>query len=179
MTDIINSARTTSSASTIRIRVTKALASGKVTPVQAASETPPLQLRDILRHLNVPSKVAANLELYHRASEDSGSKVIMDQRHGYLPILIGNDGDIIPLYRFVEVIDEITDYEQIEREFPNLSYGQIASAIGFLRKLVQFNTRNIDIDALEDELLAEDPDFQAAIRASLEDQEDLRVRTLE
>jgi hypothetical protein len=160
-------------------RITRALTTGERAAVQPHVEASPLQLRDILQSLNVSPKDAANLELYHRASEESGGKVIMDQRHGYLPVLIGSDDNLIPLYKFVEVIDEITDYEHIKQEFPTLSFGQIASAIGFLRKLVQFNTRNIDIDAIEDTFLAEDPDFQAAIRASLEDQEDLRVRTLE
>lgn len=157
-------------ADTYTTRVSPALISGGITAVP---------FRDILPHLNVSPKDAANLELYHRASEKSGGKVIMDQEYGYLPVLIGRDNELIPLYKFVEVIDEITDYNRIEQEFPTLSFGQIMSAISFLRNMAQFNTRNIDIDELEDKPFAEDPDFQAAIRASLEDQEGMRVRTLE
>lgn len=164
---------------TTRIGVARALVSGEVNAVHSVSETPPPQIRDLLPFLNVPPKDAANLELYHRASEESGGKVIMDRQYGYLPALKGNDGALIPLYTFVEVIDEITDYDRMKHEFPNLTFGQIASAIGFLRKLAQFNTQNIAIDELEDSLLENDPVFQAAIRASLDDQEDLRVRTLE
>ena len=167
-------------------KVTRALTSGGVANVRSVAEAspsvheaPPPKFRDIVQSLNVSAKDASNLELYHRASEESGGKVIMDQQHGYLPVLIGSDGNLIPLYKFVEVIDEITDYEHLRQEFPTLSFGQVASAIGFLRKLAQFNTRNIDIDAVEDLLLEDDPDFQVAIRASLEDQEDMRVRTLE
>jgi hypothetical protein len=123
-----------------------------------------------------PSLIA-KLELYHHASKESGGKVILDSHHSFLPVLTGTDGRVIPLYKFVEVIDEITDYDQIKQELPTLSFGQIASGISFLRKLVQFNAKNIDIDAFEDHFQETDPDFQASLRASLEDQEDLRVRT--
>ncbi len=168
MSDVIASART------VRVYRRKTLVAGT-----SATVRPPMRVEDILPHLGVSPKETANLELYHQASEANGGKVIMDQQHGYLPVLIGSDDNLIPLYKFVEVIDEITDYDQIRDEFPTLSFGQIASAIGFFRKLAQFNTRNIDIDALEDAFLEDNPDFQAAIRASLEDQEGLRVRTSE
>jgi hypothetical protein len=116
------------------------------------------------------------LAVYAKASEDSGNVVVIDRRFSNLPILVGDDGKPILLYQFVEAIDETVDYERLQEEFPILSYGQIMGAIAFLRKLAQFNIDGLDIDALEDELIEGNENFQSIILNALADQEVTSVR---
>lgn len=93
----------------------------------------------------------------------------------YIPVIIGDGGRAVPLYQFVEVLDEIVDYDSVIAELPHLSYAQVGGAISFLRKIAQFNPRNIDIDYIEDQQLSEDPVFVEELRKALADKETSRV----
>ncbi len=103
----------------------------------------------------------------------------MNTKYGCLPFMLGNDGQPVLLYEFVEVLDEYFDYDRVKAEFPTLSYGQISGAIAFLRKLAQFNTRQLNIDDLEDAELEASPEFQSLIEQSLANREVGRVLTVE
>lgn len=93
----------------------------------------------------------------------------------YIPMLIGSDNEAVPLYHFVEVMDEIVDYDLVRQELPTLSYAQIGGAISFLRKVSQINPQGADLDILEDMELSEDPAFLDELREALADEETSRV----
>lgn len=94
---------------------------------------------------------------------------------GYCPFLRGSDSHPVLLYEVIEAIDGIIDYDELKEEFPNLSYTQLNGAISFLRKLAQFNTRNIDVDALEDEADLSNTELVDAIVQAVELEEQVRV----
>ncbi|WP_435546814.1 hypothetical protein [Desulfobacterium sp. N47] len=80
-----------------------------------------------------------------------------------------------PLFSLIEVVDELIDYDRIIQELPGISYSQINGAISFLRKVAQFNMKNIDIDdTLDDELAANDS-FLSELRKAFADKGDTRV----
>ena len=83
------------------------------------------------------------------ASEAVGGYIKLSEEYSYCPVLMGNDRQPVFLYKFVEILDEILDYDQVKRELPTLSFAQINSAISFLRKVSQFNARRVDIDDFE------------------------------
>jgi hypothetical protein len=114
-------------------------------------------------------------EFYAGASEASGGFVQVSFEHACLPLMIGSDGHPIFLYKLVEFLDEYADYGELKGEFPTLSYGQIAGAMSFLRKLAQFNLYEVDIDKEEDGKLENSEEFQAIIERAIRDQETLRV----
>jgi len=123
------------------------------------------------------SHLTDQVELFAQAREASGNAVVLAPHYSFLPILIGRDQQPIALYRFVEVLDDVVDFDQIQEAFPTLSFGQISGALAFLRKLVQFNTRGVDIDRLEDEAFEGSPEFQAQMKRAVADQEITRVLT--
>lgn len=108
-------------------------------------------------------------------AQKSGGVVTIDPHYSSLPVVIGRDNSPVLLFRVVEQIDAHVDYSRIQDSFPNLSYGQIAGAIAFLRCVAQFNIRSVDIDKLEDEWLESSPDFQSQLMNSLNDTEVTRV----
>ena len=114
-------------------------------------------------------------EFYASVSETSGGFVQVRSEHACLPLMIGSDGQPVFLYMLVEFLDEYADYGELKGEFPTLSYGQIAGAMSFLRKLAQFNLSGIDIDKEEDDSLENSEEFQAIIERAVKDQETLRV----
>lgn len=85
----------------------------------------------------------------------------------YLPVIKGANDELTFLYEFVQEWDAATDYADLQERMPNLTFGQIASAISFLRGVSQFNTRGIDIDALEDDDIESSAAFQEMIQKSL------------
>lgn len=89
--------------------------------------------------------------------------------------LIGADNRTLPLYHFVEVLDELVDYDSVIGELPYLSHAQVSGAISFLRKLAQVNPNNLDPDAFEDEGITGDPVFMDELRKALADKETSRV----
>lgn len=107
-------------------------------------------------------------------SEATGGMVKVDTRYSCIPYLLGDDNRPVLLYDFVATLDGITDYAQIKQALPTLSYAQISSAINFLRKVSQFNTRQLDIDAMED-ADEDDEDFQKTVMEAVRDQEVVRV----
>jgi hypothetical protein len=110
-----------------------------------------------------------------RCSVSTGGYVQITPEYGWMPTLIGNDERPVFLYQLVEVLDGLVDYDSIKQEFPTLSYAQISGAIAFLRKAAQHNGSGVDIDALEDEADAENPQLIDALRTALNDREISRV----
>ncbi|QQS42829.1 MAG: hypothetical protein IPM63_07815 [Acidobacteriota bacterium] len=123
------------------------------------------------RHISV-------LRFFHETGLATGDYVRFAPELGFMPILIGRDGNPVFLFHFVEVIDEILDYEILVQEFPTLSYSQVAGAIAFLRKISQFNVRNVNIDAVQDDEDLKDPEFDKRLEQALLNQGDVaRVLT--
>jgi len=115
------------------------------------------------------------LEFYDIASAKTGGVVLFDQKYGFIPIIVGGDDKPILLYKFIEVLDELVDYDELQAEFPTLTFGQIAGAISFLRTLAQFNGRGIDVEDIENRLIHAETDLQATIEDSLSKQGEVRV----
>jgi len=110
---------------------------------------------------------ATEMNVLIKASEATGNYVQIQAQFGCCPVLVGNDQQPIFLYHLVEAIDEFVDYERLHEEFPTLSAAQINGALSFLRKLAQYNSRGVDIDALEEESHAEEHEFIEEIRHAL------------
>ncbi len=117
----------------------------------------------------------ALLKVLLECSNATGGYVHVNPQMGCLPALIGSDSHPIYLYQFVEALDSLVDYERIKGEFPTLSYAQINGAIAFIRKVSQINARGIDIDELEDEADAHNPELIDALRIAVNDRETSRV----
>jgi chitinase len=130
-------------------------------------------LERYLKQLTAVQDAAHIVRLFSRCSDSTGGFVTMRPEHYYIPEL----GSSIPLYHFIEVLDEVLDYASVIEELPNLSYAQVGGAISFLRKMAQCNPCNIDIDKIEDEQLSEDPLFLEELRKALADEETSRVLT--
>jgi len=113
--------------------------------------------------------------LLYRASKSTGDYVKLLPKHRFCPALINDDQTVVGLYQFVELLDEITDYDKIKKELPGLSYAQINGALMFLRKISQFNIDDVDMDDLEEEGISKDPEFISQLRQALADQETIRV----
>lgn len=109
-----------------------------------------------------------------RCSDATGGYVTFSPQHYYLPMVIGQNQEL-PLYSFIETLDEVVDYDAMKEHLPFLSYAQMSGALSFLRRVAQFNVGNIDIDQAEDAAMAEDPGLLDEIRKSLADSETSRV----
>lgn len=109
------------------------------------------------------------------ASRSTGGYVKFLDDHADLPVLLGNDGNPVALFEFIEAIDGAVDYESLREELPTLSYAQINGAISFLRKVAQFNTEGVDIDELEDQEAADDSDLIEELKKAIANQETSRV----
>jgi hypothetical protein len=96
--------------------------------------------------IDIISKQLNILEYINYVNQITGEYIKLSKDYSYFPLLVGSDGRPIPLYEFVEVLDEAVDYDHIKELLPTISISQIAGSIAFLRKLVQFNFRKIDID---------------------------------
>jgi hypothetical protein len=120
-------------------------------------------------------QAAQAVYLFSKCSDATGGYVQLRPEYKYIPVLVGNDGQPVPLFHVVEVLDEFTDYSQIHNEMPTLSYAQINGAVAFLRKLAQQNPHDIDIDKIEDEVLAHDEVFLEELRSAFADSETTRV----
>lgn len=120
-------------------------------------------------------KALSVVESLLRASVATGSHVQLVPEISFCPVLIGDDKSPVYLYEFVEALEDVVDYDEIKKELPSLSVGQIGGAIAFLRKISQFNVKGIDIDELEDEELVNDAAFLSELRKAFADQEVARV----
>ena len=132
-------------------------------------------LDDYLKSLNVIQNAAQIVRVFSHCSDATGGYVQMRLEYQFVPILIGDDNNPVPLYHFVEVLDEVIDYDSVREELPNLSYAQIGGAISFLRKISQVNARGVDFDLLEDRELSKDSAFLDELRKALADEETSRV----
>ncbi len=133
------------------------------------------QIEELAQRSTSNFKVVSILETFNKWSEATGGHVRLLPELQFCPVLIGDDGNPIPLYELVEVIDGVVDYSEIQVEFPNISFAQIDGAISFLRKIAQFNILGVDFDDLEDEMLAEDEGLLEELRNALANQETSRV----
>lgn len=71
-----------------------------------------------------------------------------------LPVIAASGGmAMIPLYRFVEVLEELADHSRIREELPNIDDLGIYGAFDFLRGLSQFNAAGHDLSDIEEEWL--------------------------
>lgn len=132
-------------------------------------------LKRILHSVDAAQQTAHVLLAFSEFSEATGGHVQLRPEYHYVPVLIGDDGEAVPLYHFVEVLDGLVGYDQIRQALPTLSYGQIDGAISFLRKVAQYNPREIDFDELEDEEIRSNPAFLNELRRALADKETSRV----
>lgn len=112
---------------------------------------------------------------YARASQSTGGIVRIEPDCACIPYIVGRDGEPVLVYRLVEVLDEHVDLEAVQKDLPNLTIGQIAAALQFVRKLSQFNTRMVDIDEEIDRHWEESNAFQDTVRRALACEDDLRV----
>ena len=134
----------------------------------------------VVQETTVYAQIVPNeLDLVVKASKTTGSYVQLSPDFYFCPVLKDNAGRVVPLYEFVEILDELIDYEDIKKELPTFSYTQINGAISFLRKISQFNTADIDIDTIIDEDLAQDQSFLDELRQGFADQESNYVLNLD
>lgn len=120
-------------------------------------------------------RIVMALPFLYSASEATGGYVKLLPENRYCPVLIGDNERIIPLFTFIEVLDEALDYYEIIKRLPGISYTHIHEALNFLRKLSQFNIAGIDFDDLEDEAIAKDKAFLDELRRGFADKETTRV----
>lgn len=132
-------------------------------------------LDQYLHSLTVAQHAAHMVLVFSHCSDATGGYAQMRPEYHYIPVMMGTDGRMVSLYHFVEVLDEVIDYDLVIAELPHLSYAQVGGAISFLRKIVQLNPRDIDIDALEDAETIEDPLFMDELKKALADKETSRV----
>ncbi len=92
----------------------------------------------------------AVLKQYSICNDVTGNHIALRPDLSFCPALIGQNERIVFLFQFIEILDELIDYENIQKLLPGFSFKQIGGAITFLRKLSQFNFNDIDIDAFID-----------------------------
>jgi len=115
------------------------------------------------------------LKTFAELSVSTGGYVHLLPELSYMPVLIGSDEKPVYLYQLVEMFEGFLDYDAILAEFPTLTFSQVTAAISFLRKVSQINSRQIDVDELEDEL---DTGFLDELRQAFHDREEVaRVLT--
>jgi hypothetical protein len=123
--------------------------------------------------------VVGVIDFYNSASISSSGFVMIQPQYSFCPTLIGNDNQPVFLFDFVEVIDGLLDYDRIKEEIPNISYAQIDGAISFIRKLLQFNSKSLDIDDLSEEIASQNQPFLERLRSSLTTTEPASVLDLD
>jgi len=134
-----------------------------------------LSARNVLFGMAMSFRASNISVMYRVASEKNGNFVTIDRRFGFLPLVWGKDKRPVAVYEIVEEIEAILDFGKLKSRFPTLSYTQVTATVGFLRSLAQFNSKNVDIDALQDEELENSQSFQDAMRQAVDDKEVVRV----
>lgn len=145
----------------------------------ASPSTQTTIIDSLLQSISQQQQAAQVVLALSRCSDATGGYVQLKHEYSYVPVLIGNDQTPIPLYHFVEVIDEFVDYDKVKEALPTLSYAQINGAIAFLRKASQYNPQGLDFDLMEDEAEANDPALLNEIKKALADEETSRVLNLD
>ena len=153
----------------------KTTAFGAVSKDNTGTSSLTADLELYLKHLYSAQNAAHLVRVFSCCSDATGGYVQLRSQNEYIPVLIGANDQSVPLYHFVEVLDEVLDYDSIIKEIPFLSYSQIGGAISFLRGISQINPKGIDLDALEDQQLSEDSLFLDELRKALADKETARV----
>ena len=147
---------------------------GLITRENTGSSLRPADVDRALHQLSALQSATHILHIFSRCAEATGGYVQLRPEHRFFPVLIGKENAVTPLYEFVEMLDEVLDYDLVLKELPTLSYSHIGGAIAFLRRLAQSNPTNIDIDELEDKALSS-PAFIEDLRTALADKETSRV----
>lgn len=129
------------------------------------------QRGDILKRLDRTH----TMEFYAAASKHAGGYIRITKEYAGLPVISRQQGRPVYLYEFVEVLDGLVDYEDIQAELPGITYSQIYGAIRFLRRIAQFNIAGVDIDDLEQRVMAQDAQLLEALRSALQNNEEMRV----
>jgi hypothetical protein len=109
----------------------------------------------------------AVLKQYSACNDAIGNYISLRQDLAFCPALIGPDDRIVFLFQFVEMLDGLIDYENVQRLLPGFSFKQIGGAIAFLRKLAQFNLNGIDIDTFIDSEDTADVELINNLRSTL------------
>jgi hypothetical protein len=104
---------------------------------------------------------------YSQYNDATGGYIKFLPENSYCPALVGKEGQHVFLFRFVEVLDELIDYEKVREQLPGLSSRQIGGAIAFLRKVAQFNCAGVNIDDLIDSAEASDETLVTNLRSTL------------
>lgn len=152
-------------------------------PIQANTATVGYDLTKALgqyrMHTACELGLAGVVEFYDVSSVSCGGYAMILPQYSFCPALIGSDDQPVFLFEFVEVIDGLLDYDRIKEEIPNISYAQIDGAISFIRKLLQFNSKSLDIDDLREEMSSRNELFLGRLRNSLTTSEPASVLDLD
>jgi hypothetical protein len=123
--------------------------------------------------MEIPKTVEEQIQALLKASSLSNSYVKILENYSYCPVLIDKEGKAIFLFRFLETIDGMLDYDKIKEEYPTLTFAQIDGAISFLIKIAQTNYSEIDIEDLEEKVIYEN--FSTELREALRNREKIRL----
>ena len=115
------------------------------------------------------------LSLLSKANNITGGYISLTEEFYFCPFLIDMNKHLIPLYEFIEVLDDAVDYDKIKERLPTLSFSQIAGAISFLRKIAQFNALDKDLDEYLDEEFEQSEEFLSELKKAFADKEVSRV----
>jgi hypothetical protein len=137
------------------------------------SSSLPSELLEIEQTTARAQRLVHEIQALHKAGSLSSGYVKILSTYSYCPVLIDREGKPIFLFRFLETIDEMLDYDKIREEYPTITFAQIDGAMSFLRRLAQTNCNEIDLDSFEDTIIAEN--FAEELRDALRDQESVRV----
>lgn len=132
-------------------------------------------LDEISSRLHSIEEIIYSIRFFETISAKTGGVIKLDQKFGFFPVILREDGSPIPLYYFVEVIDELLDYQKLKEEFPELTFSQIENTLAFIRKLSAINMFNADIDELESEFDEYDFSLIQALQESITDGDKTRV----
>ena len=88
----------------------------------------------------------ATLQQYFKYNNAVGAPIQLLPQYSFCPVWMERDQRPVFLFQFIEVLDELIDYDEVKERLPELSFRQIGGAIDFIRKLSQFNLKGIDIN---------------------------------
>lgn len=119
------------------------------------------------------------IDFYKQVSEKYKSHIVeQDEKHGFLPMFTDRKGNNHMLYEFVETIEGLIDYDDVIKQYPNLNFADVYLIFDFLRGICQHNTKNVDIDDVEDQIICSDPELMDALRKAIADTTPMRTLEL-
>lgn len=125
---------------------------------------------DILRCMAEANERVSALRMMRGCSVSAGNYVKFLPELSLIPTFIGHDGSPVFLYQLVELLDEIIDYDLLIQEYANLNYGQLGSFFSFLKKILQLNAKNLDVEEFENDFYTQSPAFIEALRTALQEE---------